>query len=85
LVAAAVTQYIWPQMHWLVTKSEQSHESPICLVGVADLGQVQASIAPAYVAAHEQRAVGLAQRAEAVGNARERADHAARVEPAATE
>jgi hypothetical protein len=38
------------------------------LVGVSDLGRVQASVAPAYVAAHEQRPVGLAQRTEAVGN-----------------
>ena len=37
-------------------------------ISVADVGQVQASIAPAYVAAHEQRPVGLAQRIEAVGN-----------------
>jgi hypothetical protein len=51
------------------------------IVGVADVGQVQASIAPAYVAAREQRPKGLAQRAEAVGNARKRANHAARLEP----
>ena len=51
------------------------------IVGVADLGQVQASIAPAYVAAHEQWPKGLAQGAEAVGNAREGADHATRLEP----
>jgi hypothetical protein len=37
------------------------------IVGAADVGQVQASIAPASVAAHEQRPKGLAQRAEAVG------------------
>ena len=42
-------------------------------IGVADLGEVQASIAPAYVAAHEQRPIGLPQGAEAVGNTRERA------------
>jgi hypothetical protein len=50
------------------------------LVGVADLGQVQPSIAPADLAAHEQRPIGLAQGAEAVGNTRERADHTARLE-----
>ena len=51
------------------------------IVGVADLGQVQACIAPAYVAAHEQLAKGLAQRTEAVRNAREGADHATRIGP----
>ena len=40
------------------------------IVGVPDLGQVQASIAPADIAAHEQRSKGLAQGAEAVRNAR---------------
>jgi hypothetical protein len=30
------------------------------LVGVADLGQVQRSIAPADIAAHERRPIGLA-------------------------
>ena len=51
------------------------------VVAVADLGQVQASVAPADIAAHEQRPVGLAQRAEAVGNAGEGANHPARLEP----
>jgi hypothetical protein len=51
------------------------------IVSVADVGQVQASIAPADIAAYEQRPIGLAQRAEAVGHARERADHAVRLEP----
>ena len=49
-------------------------------IGVADLGELQASIAPAYVAAHEQRPIGLPQGAEAVGNTRERANHAAMLE-----
>ena len=35
------------------------------IVGVTDVGEVQAGIAPAYVAAHEQRPKDLAQRAEA--------------------
>ena len=52
------------------------------VVGVADLRQVQASIAPADIAAHVQRPKSLAQRAEAVGDAKERADHGARLEPA---
>src|SRR5712664_1591004 len=51
-------------------------------ISVADVGQVQASIAPADVAAHEQRPKGLTQRAEAVGNARKRANHGARLERA---
>jgi hypothetical protein len=34
------------------------------------------ALAPADIAAHEQRPMGLAQRTEAVRNARERANHA---------
>ena len=37
---------------------------------------VKGSIAAADIAAHEQRPIGLAQRTEAVRNARERANHA---------
>ena len=55
------------------------------IVGVADVGQVQASIAPADVAAHEHRPKGLTQRAEAVGNARKRANHGTRLEPAGSQ
>jgi hypothetical protein len=50
------------------------------VVGVADLRQVQASVAPAYVAAHEQRSKGLAQRTKAVRNAGERTNHSAMLE-----
>jgi hypothetical protein len=53
------------------------------VVGVANLGQVQASIARADITAHEQRHVGLPQRTEAVvGIAMERAGHAATQRPA---
>jgi len=55
------------------------------VVGVADLGQVQAGIAPAYIAADEQRPVGLAQGTEAEGNTGKGADHAAKLEAAAGE
>jgi hypothetical protein len=50
-------------------------------IGVADLGQVQASVAPADIATHEQRTEGLAQCAEAVGNTAVGTDHVARLEP----
>lgn len=49
-------------------------------VGVADLGQVQAGVAPADIAAHEQRPIYLAKGAEAKGNT-EATDHGARLEP----
>jgi hypothetical protein len=43
-------------------------------------GREGARLAPAYVTAHEQRPIGLAQGAEAVGNTGKGADHAARLE-----
>jgi hypothetical protein len=51
------------------------------VVGVADRDQVQASIASADIAAHEQRPIGLAQRTEAIGNTGKGTDHEARLGP----
>jgi hypothetical protein len=62
--------------------ASRAAESFGAVVRVADRGQVQASIAPAYVAADKQCPIGLARRSETVGNAREGTNHATKVEPA---